>query len=371
LKLVLSVEALSPSLTGIGRYTWELAKRLPGHPKLKQVRFYRNGQWIEQPAHLLEVNAPVHNAPKARFKLPRSVRDWGMSLACRGNVFHGPNFFLPACADKGVITVHDLSVFKYPETHPADRIKQFERDFTRSVAQCAHIITDSQTTRAEVIAYTGLPSSRVTAVPLGVSAAYKPMADSDIAQTLQHYGLVPRNYALCVSTLEPRKKVVQLLAAWRLLPSGLRKAYPLIFVGTNGWLSQALQAEITQAQAEGWVKHLGYVPEQDLPKLYAGANLFVYPSTYEGFGLPPIEAMACGVPVVVSDQSCLPEVTQGAALMVNPDETEMFSKILEKSILDTDWRANSVIKGRLVATQYSWERCVDETANVYLNLSSI
>jgi glycosyltransferase involved in cell wall biosynthesis len=366
LKLVLSVEALSPNPTGIGRYAWELAQRLPAHPLLANVRFYRHGRWVNNLHSLLdEPPALAQHTQSIRFRLPRRVRNWGMAVACRGSVFHGPNFFLPTCADIGVITVHDLSVFKFPETHPADRLKQFERDFSRSVAQAAHVITDSQSTRTEVIAFTGLPATRVTAVPLGVSDAFKPMADQEAAVPLQKYGLTPRAYALCVSTLEPRKKVGELLAAWRLLPHGLRKAYPLVLVGTNGWLSQALQVEIAQCEAQGWVKRLGYVPEQDLPLLYAGAAVFVYPSTYEGFGLPPIEAMACGVPVVVSNQSCIPEVTQGAGLMVDPDDVEEFSAALEKSLTDTPWRQGAIDAGKLIAASYTWQRCVEETISVY------
>jgi glycosyltransferase involved in cell wall biosynthesis len=369
LKLVLSVESLSPNPTGIGRYTWELAQRLPAHPMLAGVRFYRHGRWVNNPRHFLEPEAPLHqNFPRIRIALPRRVRDWGIAIAGRGSVFHGPNFFLPTCADIGVITVHDLSVFKFPETHPADRLKQFERDFSRSVAQAAHVITDSQSTRAEVIAFAGLSANRVTAVPLGVSDAFRPMADQEAAGPLQKYGLTPRAYALCVSTLEPRKKVGELLAAWRLLPQGLRKAYPLILVGTNGWLSQALQVEIAQYEAQGWVKRLGYVPEQDLPLLYAGAAVFVYPSTYEGFGLPPIEAMACGVPVVVSDQSCLPEVTRGAALTVNPDDTVAFCQALQKSLTDAQWQEAAITAGHKVADTYTWQRCIDETVAVYRQL---
>ncbi len=365
MRLVFSVEALSPKLTGIGRYTWELAQRLPSHPQLQQTRFYRNSRWVDQPARLLQLAPATGKAREPRFGLPRRLRNWSMSMACKGSIFHGPNFFLPTWVNNGVITVHDLSVFKFPETHPAERIKQFERDFARSVSQASQVITDSHTTRAEVITFTGLPSSKVTAVPLGVSAAYRPVEDRHIAAPLQRYGLVPHNYALCVSTLEPRKKVAQLLAAWRLLPDSLRKTYPLVMAGTDGWLSQALQSEINQAQTQGWVKHLGYVSEQDLPLLYAGAALFVYPSTYEGFGLPPIEAMSCGVPVVVSKQSCLPEVTQGAALMVNPDDIAEFCTALEKGLTDDIWRQTAVAAGLRVAATYSWQRCVDETVEVY------
>lgn len=367
---MLSVEALSPDLTGIGRYTWELAQRLPRHPAIQDARFYRNGQWVREPASLLKNASTKPNLSKGiKLKLPRWLHNLRLDAACMGAVFHGPNFFLPPCADIGVITVHDLSVFKFPETHPIDRIKQFERDFSRSLAQAAHVITDSQTTRAEVMAYTGLAASKVTAVPLGVSDAYIPVSCSDAAGPLRKYSLTPGGYALCVSTLEPRKNVAQLLAAWRLLPQALRNSFLLVLVGGNGWLSDALQHEISLAQAQGWVKSLGYVPEHDLPLLYAGAALFVYPSSYEGFGLPPIEAMACGVPVIVSDQSCLPEVTQGAALTVKPDDTAEFSRGLERGLTDDPWRQHAVVAGNLVAAYYTWDRCIDGTTLVYQLIS--
>jgi glycosyltransferase involved in cell wall biosynthesis len=368
LKLALSVEALSPNLTGIGRYTWELVQRLPGNIQLEDVRFYRGGRWINKPADLLSpplVRLQPGRKSSIRLKQPRWLRDWRMLKACRGRVFHGPNFFLPDCADMGVITVHDLSVFKFPETHPIERVKHFERDFAQSVERAAHIITDSQTTRAEVMAFTGLPESRVTSVALGVSAAFKPMSHLEITIPLQKYGLKPGNYALCVSTLEPRKKIEQLLGAWQLLPIGLRNAFPLVLIGGSGWLSQSLQKEIALGQAQGWVSHVGYVPEADLPLLYAGAALFVYPSAYEGFGLPPIEAMACGIPTLVSNQSCLPEITQGAAMTVNPDDDIAFSKAIEKGLTDASWRSMAVNAGCTVASGYTWDRCVSETVAVY------
>ena len=187
MKLIFSVEALAPQLTGIGRYTWELAQRLPAHEALEGVDFYRSGRWVTDLTKLLQ-STPAARAAKT-FRLrnplrwPRWARDLSMSRACRGRVFHGPNFFLPACADLGVITVHDLSVFKFPETHPVERVRQFERDFSRSLARAAHVVTDSQTTRAEVMAFTGLDASRVTAVPLGVSDKYMPRAASRIYAT--------------------------------------------------------------------------------------------------------------------------------------------------------------------------------------------
>ena len=366
MKLVLSVDALAPQLTGIGRYTWELAQRLPLHSEVTGVRFFRSGQWVDDPQQLLLAPA-TRVKPKVPkwLKPPRWALGWSMAQACRNKVFHGPNFFIPPCADRGVITIHDLSVFKFPQTHPAARIRQFERDFSDSVARCAHVITDSQTTRDEVMAYTGLAANRVTAVPLGVSAAYRPLTHAELAAPLRHYGLMPGAYGLCVSTLEPRKKIEQLLMAWQQLPAAVRSACPLMLAGSKGWLSDGLQTKISQGTAQGWLRYLGYVPEADLPLLYAGAAVFVYPSTYEGFGLPPIEAMACGVPVVVSNTSCLPEVTQGAALTVDPDDLLAFTMALEKSIHDHVWRSCAVTKGRQVAASYTWQACVDKTIEVY------
>jgi len=375
LKLVLSVDALAPNLTGIGRYAWELVNNLPHHAHIEDVKFYRNGRWVEEPATLLQpvvTNLKPGVAKRKPFisiKQPRWLRDWRtsatMSAACRGRVFHGPNFFLPACAEVGVATVHDLSVFKFPETHPLARIRQFESEFKASMARAAHVVTDSETTRLEVIDFLAWPADKVTAVPLGVSSQFAPAPAAELAYSLGKYGLRFNSYALCVSTIEPRKKIANLLQAYLCLPRSLQAQYPLVLAGGFGWLSETLHQEIDSLAARGVLRYLGFVPESDLPALYGGAAVFVYPSTYEGFGLPPIEAMACGVPVVVSNQSCLPEVTQGAALTVNPDDIPAFKVVLEKSLTDALWRASAKVAGLKVAASYTWQRCVDETVGVY------
>lgn len=362
LKLILSVDALSPSLSGIGRYTWELANRLEKTQDIEKVRYFRAGYWVNNPAALLVANS---TNPKRMIKYPRWAKNWYWQRVCRGQIFHAPNYFLPPYAQNGIITVHDLSVFNYPETHPVERIRHFEREFSKSVAQAVHIITDSQTTREEVISFTGLPANKITAVSLGVSRNYVPRSKQETSPTLSKYKLKHGCYGLCVSTLEPRKKIESLLIAWQQLPVKLRDIFPLILIGGFGWLCESLKMEIKLGEVNGWVKHLGYVPESDLPLIYAGASLFIYPSIYEGFGLPPIEAMAAGVPVVVSNQSCLPEITQGAALMVNPEDIISFTLAIEKGLTDESWRKEAISNGLSVASKYTWKRCVDETASIY------
>lgn len=363
MRIALTVEALTPHLSGIGRYVWELAQRIGAEPSVEDVAFYRSGAWIADPARLLAEGGSV--APVSRFRVPRWAKKWHNSRMASGRLFHGPNYFLPDGVDHGVVTVHDLSVFRFPETHPAARLQHFERAFADTVARATHIITDSETVRNEVIAFTGKSSDRVTAVPLGVAPAFRAYAPAVLAPVLATAGLVAGEYALCVSTLEPRKKIAELLNAWRTLPVAVRRHWLLVIAGGAGWLSDDLKATLARGESEGWVRYLGYVAEDDLPALYAGATLFVYPSIYEGFGLPPVEAMACGVPVIVSNGSCLPEVTRGAAMLVDPDDQAAFTRALEKGLTDDYWRSEAREAGLRVAATYCWERCARETVAVY------
>ncbi len=366
-QVILSVEALDPVLTGVGRYVWELVQRIPRAPGIGRVRFLRNGEWIADPAKLLVDPSPIERARWHRIlrKKTKPQRQWMERQLARASVCHGPNFFLPDIAETGIVTVHDLSVFRFPETHPAERREEFDQRFEDSLRRAAHVITVSETARKDVIDFTGIDPARVSAVYQGVGAAFRPRMAEELLPVLSRMGLIPGGYGLCVSTIEPRKRVAELVRAWRMLPAGLRVLRPLVLAGSSGWLSDSIFEEIAQGEREGWLRYIRYVEEGDLPFLYAGAALFVYPSIYEGFGLPPVEAMASGVPTVVSDASCLPEVTAGAALLAKPEDVEGFSGLLQKALLDESWRAAARDQGLEVAGRYSWDRCVRETAALY------
>jgi glycosyltransferase involved in cell wall biosynthesis len=362
LKLILSVDALSPSLSGIGRYTWELASRMQQVPSIEQVRYFRAGRWIDNPESLIKVSASHR---KHHFKFPHWLSSIYWRQACRKEIFHAPNYFLPLYAEQGVVTVHDLSVFRFPETHPIERIKQFEKLFFQTLRIATHLITDSEVTRNEVIDYFDWPSERITTVHLGVSSRFAPQSAEDLTPVLSRVGLRYGEYTLCVSTIEPRKRIDALLDAYIRLPFKLRAACPLVLVGGRGWRSESLHKRINSAQCAGWLRYLGFVPEAYLPAIYAGARIFVYPSVYEGFGLPVAEAMASGVPVVTSDRSCLPEVAGGAARLVNPDDIDALTAGLEEGLGDLVWREKAVVWGLQVAARYDWAKCIEKTVAVY------
>ena len=364
MQVTLCVDALEPQLGGIGRYTWELCKGLPGRTGIDSVRYYGRSRLLSDPAALLRGEKPRPRLPVlARFQR------WHEYRKLRAGLIHGPNYFLPRFAETGIVTVHDLSVFRYPETHPAERVKAFEREFSSSLERAAHIITDTETVRNELMEAFSLRPEQVTAVWLGVDPAYAPLAEDDLRPRLAALGLEAGHYGLCVSTLEPRKKIAQLLAAWRLLPPSVRDRTPLVLAGGKGWLNEQLHEQIAAAQAEGWLRQLGFVEEGLLPSLYAGASLFVYPSTYEGFGLPPLEAMASGVPVLVSDRSCLPEVCGDAAEYMDPDDVTGFASILERLLTDETLRHSLIRNGLTRARLFSWERCMEGTVLAYKSAS--
>lgn len=358
LNLAYSVDALSPRLTGIGRYCLELARGLPRARGVERVSYFRGNDWFDAPEDLLRDG----QQPQGRG-LRHRLRNWRGRRGARGALVHGPNYFLPHWAESGIVTVHDLSVLLYPETHPVERVRDFERRFKHSLDRARAILTDSETVRQEVIATLGFRPEQVFAVPLGISPGSDDRADT--AGILAQLGLQPQAYVLSVCTFEPRKRLDGLLGAYQLLDDDLRRAFPLVLVGASGWRNEALHAAIEAAQAAGWLKRLDYVPDATRDALYRGARLFVYPSRYEGFGLPPLEAMQHGVPTMISDAACLIEVTKGAARISAVDDRTAFAANLAEALEDDTWRREAAAAGREVAASYTWPACVERTVAVY------
>ena len=373
MKIILSTGAIRPPLTGIGRYALELARGLQARPEIASLRFYQSNRWVAEPDGLLGDAVRVATPTKSTkpiwsryLRKPVWFRRWQQLWPYRDHLFHSPNYFVPRFAGPlAVATIHDLSIFKYAHTHPIDRLRQFEKEFPSSLKRTKHLITVSETTRLEVIAHFAWPAAKITAVHSGVSPDFAPRSAESIQAILASHGLAFGTYSLCVSTIEPRKNIDRLIMAYAALPEALRRRYPLVLAGSKGWLSEDLHALIARYQAAGWLHYLGFVADQDLPALYAGARLFAFPSTYEGFGLPVLEALASGVPVVTSDRSSLPEVAGGAALLVDPDDVVALRLAIARALEDAPWRAAAIARGLVVASGFTWQRCAAQTLAVY------
>lgn len=367
MKLIFAIDAITPPLTGIGRYAWELATRYAANQtSFESLHFLRGKSWVDNLPSLLEVDnlAEKPKTPSLRLKTPSMIQAWRLRAKMRGHLFHSPNYFLPDAVDKGIATIHDLSVFRYPETHPVERIKHFERSFASTLSRATHLITDSDAIRHEVSSYFGWDPQRISTVSLGVSPEFRPRTEAELSMSLSEWGLEYGRYALCVSTLEPRKRVDRLIAAYQDLPPKLRETYPLVLAGSKGWLSADLLELISTAERDGWLRYVGFVPEGRLPLLYSGARAFLFPSLYEGFGLPVLEAMSSGIPVLTSNCSSLPEVTDGAAILVDADDRDAFVEAIQRTLLDEAWRQGAVIRGIEVAKRYDWGTCARQTLEV-------
>jgi alpha-1,3-rhamnosyl/mannosyltransferase len=285
--------------------------------------------------------------------------------AFRPQVYHEPNYVAFPFRGPTVVTVHDLSFVHFPETHPADRLRHLNRHLPSTLARAAHVLTDSEEVRRETIVHFGLPPERVTAIHLGVDAGFAPRDERSCREVLGRHGLRHGDYVLSVGTLEPRKNLATAIQAFNALPQRLCGRTPLVIVGQRGWLSRDVERLIQVGERAGWLRFLGYVGQHDLPMVYAGARLFLYPSRYEGFGLPVIEAMASGVPVVTSSVSCLPEIAGDAAELVHPDDVDGLRETLARLLEDDARREELRLLGLKRAKCFSWQRCAEETVAVY------
>ena len=276
-------------------------------------------------------------------------------LSGRPDVFHASNQVRHA-PKRSLLTatIHDLTAHLMPELHTSGNIESDRRFFERTVGRADGLIAVSENTRADAIRVLGLSPERITTIHPGVAQEY-----FDAPKTKR-----PRPYALFVGTIEPRKNLVALLDAWRLLKSELRREFDLVIAGPAGWGAKSTLERIRAEAA-----YLGYVPEADLPGLTAGATSFIYPSKYEGFGFPVAQAMAAGVPIVTSEVSSLPEITAGAALLVDPRSPSELAAAMSRMLESAELRAELSARGRKVAQRYQWERCAEESLRFFRNVA--
>ena len=266
---------------------------------------------------------------------------------------------------KGLVTVMDLSFMVFPDSfRPAKRF--YQRIFTRWSAQRAtHLIAISASTAQDLTKFFAVPADRISVISPGVDAAYRPIRGNTALDDFRRRRNLPEQFILFVGTLEPRKNLLTLLQAYAQFKRQSNTSHKLVLGGAAGWFYQPVLAAVKELGLETDVIFTGFIPDDELPLWYNAADVFVYPSLYEGFGLPPLEAMACGTPVIVSNASSLPEVVGNAALLVDPHEPGEWGDALSALCQDADLRSELASRGRERAQEFSWTRMARETVNVY------
>ncbi len=266
-----------------------------------------------------------------------------------------------------LVSVMDLSVLLFPQFHPSHRVKKYEKYFMRSLSQAAHFVAISEATKRDLVEHLKVKSDRISAIALAPRVEFRPQSPQAVAAAKKKHGL-PERYFLFVGNWEPRKNIPGLLRAYSRLSGSVRASYPLVLVGGWGWKSEESREMLTRAPWKENVRALGYLPDSDLVPVTQGATALVYPSFYEGFGLPPLEAMACGTPVISSSAGGLAEAVGNAALVVDPQDEVALSNAMKELAQSEEIRKNLSALGLVQAARFSWEKTARDTADVYRKL---
>ncbi len=357
---------------GINGYIYHLLRHLPrreptvaGLP-VEFVAFLYDARFVASQGLAVERSCWNTTGPWRRIAWEQTRL---AALTRRLDLLHGLAYALPlACACPAVVTVHDLSFLRYPLAFRRLNRVYLSWITRASIRKARRVIAVSESTRRDVMALCGAPADRVVTVPNGVAAEFRPADQAEVAAFRQRKGL-PEHFFLFLGTLEPRKNIERLLDAYALFlqDHGAHAADGpfLVIAGAKGWFYEAIFARVQRLKLADRVLFPGFVPTVELPWWYRAADLFIYPSLYEGFGLPVLEAMACGTPVITSNASSLPEVAGDAALLVPAEDTEALAAAMTRVWNDPTLAAAMQEAGLAQASRFSWQRTAQETIAVY------
>ena len=364
---------LSEPRTGVGHYTLELARALA----------------LISPSNQFELVSPAPFDPDAQDEItraglsdlyttslkPSSVRGhwWSMGLPlyagkARFDVFHGTNFDLPLWKRRrSVVTIHDLSALLHKDKHRSKMVRRARMRLPLVVRIADTIITPTESIKREVCDHLGVKAARVVAIPLAARDCFQPLAWAETIQTRERLG-IEEDFLLFVGTLEPRKNLLTLLKALVRIVGDTPLRPQLVIAGGQGWMMDESFAFIQEAALGDRLCLTGYLRDEELRALYSSCKAFIYPSVYEGFGLPPLEAMACGAPVIASRIPALQETLGSAAHLFEPTDVEGLAKSIVDLLEDKSRRQRLQLAGRQRAAEFSWERTARQTLAVYERL---
>lgn len=375
MKIIISTDSIKFPVTGIGRYALELINNLKANPEIDAMKYLSGFKVVDDLPAL--VNTPSISASKLKKQLRNSrlvsdiyrltvpvLKSYALK-SYTDYIFHSPNYYIPPGHKKSCTTFHDLSIFHFPEYHPKGRVHLMKKELHSSVSRAKVLITDSNFTKNEVSAFFNFDPERIVVAPLASSGDFLPRKENQCQQVLERYGLAYGQFTFFAGTIEPRKNIKNLLLAYQKLPLEMSLRFPLVISGYQGWESEELHRLFDIGSQRGWIKYLGYTDQQSLSVLFSACRAFLFPSRYEGFGLPVLEAMAAGTPVITSNVSSLPEVAGDAGLMVDPDDVDQLTQYISDIILNDSLRAELIDRGFLQNAKFSWVNCARETIKAY------
>jgi len=371
MRIAIDARLVHYTQAGIGQYTIRLLRaiarlnhddqffvlqsRKQPDPIVQQANFRRLGLWT-----------PPHNRFE-QLALPLEL------LRLDVDVLHSPDFIPPLYVRRFrcVITIHDLHFLIYPKFLTEESARYYGQ-IDRAVQRADHIIVPSEATRQDTIKLLGVPESRISVISEAANPLFRPLERSQaLAQARTRFPTLPNDFILFVGTLEPRKNIPTLLRAVREVREAYKNAIELVLVGRRGWLVDDLQRQIDALQLRPYCHFLGRVEDEDLLYLLNAARCLVLPAHYEGFGLPPLEAMACGTPVIVSNVASLPEVVGDAGLFIDPNNWQELAVTLQQVLTSEALAQELREKGLQRAALFTWERAARETLAVYKKVATM
>lgn len=362
---------------GIGRYTRNLIRALAELDTANRYTLFVAGGWGEGDGlgawpdnfriRSIPLTDRVMHILWQRIRAPLPIQLLTGSI----DLFHSPDFVLPPLGrTPALLTVHDLSFLRVPQYFVPGFRNYLEGAVSRGVRRACHILADSESTRRDLIELMQVSPEKVTVLYPGVEPRFRRVEDEAVlARVAERYGLAQR-FILALSTLQPRKNFEGLIDAYRQLvvdtqdTQGIADLH-LVICGGYGWMYESMLERIKSYGLEERVHLPGYVRDEDLPALYSSAAVFAFPSWYEGFGLPVLEAMACGTPVVAADNSSLPEVVGSGGLLIDAADTDQLARALGRVLTEPDLRARLIAAGHVQAAQFAWDQAAGSLLRIY------
>lgn len=360
--------------TGVGYYAKNLVHALAKIDPINDYLLY--GMFYScYPKHWKQASIPkspnfkLHQKNSLSWFVRRKWENWGKykeKLLGEIDLLHSTAFTMPLVPNlKVIVTVHDLSCFVYPQYHTEANYQFVTRNVHQAARHATFIIADSENTKRDILRFLHVPDERIEVIYLAAGDTFNEKCPPESIAQIKNKYRIDKPYLFAVGSIEPRKNLASALIAFKALLETRKIDYQFVIAGGKGWENESFYQLLKKLKIDDYLVFTGYVPEEDLPALYQGAEVFVYPSFYEGFGLPVLEAMASGTPVITSNTSSLPEVTGEAALLVNPADIFEIYEAMEALLTNPSLREELKGKGLEQSKKFSWEKTALETLKIY------